>query len=335
MALFKTFSDVKPHIGAANVNNDLSTIESYLYAAADSYMVPVLGSATWDALVEAYDESSLSAAQVKIIKPAQRALANFAYLLYAEDGGVILNDAGMGQVNNGEMKPLFQWQVRDFKRNRLTIAWDAMRVLLETLEANKNDFEDWWDSEERKSMWELVIWNSRTWNKYRKVNGQGTLMALAPAVRTWMNNVLRSNLSDDLYEIFVKYLRGDDLTGTGETGTELAKLIPYVERALVFGSLGQACMDLPVQIDAKGVFIDETDKGLTNDEKRLKLQREEANRLMQSMVQQERIAVGKLRRYLDNNASTEKYVGYYNSDLYQQTLSGPLEDLHIGPTFMM
>ena len=327
--LFKTFNDVKAHVGSANVNNDMSTLNSYLDAAGDTYMSKLMGAETYNALVEAYQESSLSEAQQAIIKPAQRALANFAYFLFAEDGGLIVNDMGIGTAEHGEMKRPYQWQVRDFKRNRLNIAWEASRVLLQKLAANKTDFDAWWDGAERTALWENVIWNATTWNKYRPVHGQGTLAALQSNVLNWKQTVLKANLGKEFYEVFIAWCN------SREEDEHMTALLPYVEKALVFGTLTDAVFDLPIQIDAKGLYIDEVDRGLQNDEMKKKLQEQEANKMATLFAQKARTVLGQMREYLDSVASESIFAEYYNSDLYQEANTAPPDGLFEGPTFWM
>lgn len=325
--LFKTFDDVKPHVGSANVNNDMSTLDSYIDTAGDSYMCAVMGRDTYEALVDAFQTNDLTNAQEAILKPAQRALANFAYFLFAEDGGLIVNDSGIGTAEHGEMKRPYQWQVRDFKRNRLRIAWDAVRVLLEKLDAGT--YTEWASSDERKQLWENVIWNANTWNKYRPIHGQGTLAALQSNIRNWRTTTLKANLGVEFYDALCEWL----IDRTANEHYEA--LLPYVEKALVFGTLTDAVFDLPIQVDAKGLFIDEVDRGLQNDEMRKKLQEAEANKLAMIFSQKARTAMGELREYLDNVASGSIFPEYFNSDNYQEANSTPPDGLYTGATFMM
>jgi hypothetical protein len=328
--LFATFDDIKPYVSGANVNNDIATLDGYIATAAEQFMIPLLGRTFYDGIVERYNTDDLTADERALLPYLQRPLAHFGYYEFVKDSGLIVGDEGIGTNEAGNVKRPAQWQVRDFRRNRLKHGWSAMQALLVYLWEHKGDFEDWADSDERVDLWRLVIWDVNQWNKYRQLEGFGTLWALRSYTKATIEIEIIPNLGEDFAEEVLTWLE------TGDADADLTALLPYLERTVVFGSLYRAAHDLPLKITADGVFLDEVDRGLQNDETS-KIAKEQLGKLAGSSMIEFNNSLARMRKYLDQNAAADKYATYFNSDLYNVDAdsAAPPEELFTGPTFLM
>ena len=327
--LFETFDDIKPYVSGANVNNDIETLQGYIDTAADEYLVQYLGRTFFDDFKEKYNTNSLSANEQALLPYIQRPLAHFTYYLFACDGGLILDDSGITTAENATQKRPAQWQVRDFKNNRLKNAWSALQSMLQFMWTNKANYTTWRDSAERKDLWRCVIWESSRFSKYRTIDGYGTLNALRPYMRMAIDYDITANLGADFTSEILQWLE------TGGTNADFDLLLPYIERCLVFKSLYKASQDLPLQIKATGVYIEEVDRGLQNDNT-TKIA-ENLMKLASTCDAEYQSALSRMKTYLQANASVSKYATYFNSDIYTEisTSTAPAEELYTGKTFMM
>lgn len=331
--LFETQQDIKPFVSGTNINNDIKTLEGYLDTAAEEYMIPVLGREYYSDFVSKYNTNDLSTAQEAALKYLQAPLAHFAYYLMACDGGLSIDDSGITTTESGNAKRPYQWQARDFKKNRLKHGWIAMQAMIKYLHTNKADHTTYWDSAERKDLYALVVYDIERWRRYDGIDGMGTWWKLRNYIRETVENELKSNLGEDFYTAYNTWL----LAAQSPESEDNTALLPYIERVIINGTLEKACYTLPITLNANGIYIEEIDRGLQNDETQKKAPESDILRMQNHANLKLSSAIAMLKKYLDTNASADKYQEYYSSDLYNSAADShtPPEGLFTGPTVML
>jgi hypothetical protein len=326
--LFATTDALKQALGNVNMNVSIETMGSYLDQAWEMFMVPYIGRNYGDAFCDAYATDDLDANDQLLLTKIQVPLANFAYKLYADDGGLIVDEAGITTQEDERNKRPYQWQVRDFKKNRLTQGWQGVRTMLGYLDRNADIYETWWDSDERKALWALVIWDVNTFNRYRKLDGMGTLAALQSYQIEAVETSLSSCIGADFYAAVVEWLQ------ERETDASMTALLPYVEKYVAWKTIELGATDLPLEITATGIYLNEVNQGLQNDESK---KMAALDKLKITANTNAGAAAKSLRNFLDANASGSVYAEYYNSDLYDVSAGSgrPDSQLFKGPTFFM
>jgi hypothetical protein len=327
--LFETFDDMKAHVSGANVNNDITTMSGYIDSAIDEYMIPYLGRTFFDSFKDKYNTNSLSADEQALLPYIQKPLAHFAYYLFACDGGLMLDDSGITTAENAVQKRPAQWQVRDYKNNRLKNAWGALQTMLQYMWTNKAKYTVWNNSTERKELWRLVFWEASKFSKYRTIDGYGTLNALRPYMKLTLDYEITANLGEEFAEEIYTWLEGRATNADNEA------LLPYIERCVAYKTLYRAADDLPMVIKATGVYVEEVDRGLQNDNT-TKISADLA-KLKSTCDGEYQTALARLKAYLQANASSSKYATYFASDIYSaiNTTTSPVEEFYTGKTFMM
>jgi hypothetical protein len=326
--LFETFEDLKPYVSSANVNNSIATLESHIEQAWEKYMIPYLGRTFGESICTKYDANTLDSNERILLKKIQMPLANFAYLLYAKDGGLTIDDGGITTSEDGQNKRPYQWQVRDFKNNRLNQGWQGMRTMLDHLSTNKATFTTWWSSDERNYLWSLVIWDAFVFNKYRKIENQGVVDALLPYLGTAKKEII-ANLGDFGTEAIA-------WCQSRATNAAMSNLLPYLENFAVWASLTQATQDIHIEIGPNGLYLNETNQGLQNDDSRKNIVQQQQNHLNQVCANNKKAALAALINYLNTNAAADTYATWYGSDLYNAEIDAALPiELFDGPTFFM
>lgn len=326
--LFETFNDIKPYVSGANTNNAIETLDGYIATAVDDFIKPVIGDALWAEMETAYAENDLTAAQQQLLPYLQRPLAHFAYYLYACDGGLIVDDAGIGTHESGNSKVPYKWQVLSYKKTRLANAWSAVNTLLKYLWEHKTDFDSWVDAEERIDLWRGIVWDVNKWNKIRAIDGYGTLWALKAYTKAAVETDITAELGDDFAEEILTWLED------GTTDADLEALRPMLERCVVFKSIYRAAHDLPLEITAKGIYINEVDSTVQNEETS-KVALDKLSRLTTTCDAEYQLSLTKLKKHLDSTASLTKYTTYFNSDKYNINADSgtPSDELYTGKTF--
>ena len=211
--LFVTTDALKQALGNVNLNVSIDTMGSYIDQAWEMFMVPYIGRSYGDTFCAEYANDDLGSNDQVLLPKIQVPLANFAYKLYADDGGLIVDEAGITTQEDERNKRPYQWQVRDFKKNRLTQGWQGIRTMLDYLNRNVGNYENWWNSDERKALWALVIWDVNIFNRYRKLDGMGTLAALQSYQIEAVETSLSSCIGADFYAVVVEWLQNRDENG--------------------------------------------------------------------------------------------------------------------------
>jgi hypothetical protein len=331
--LFNNFNELKPYLGSGHINNNIDSVASFLEDAALEFIIPVIGKEVFNELKTKFEASEIGESEVwqQILDKTRRPITHFGYFLLAMDGGLEVDDRGFQAIDTGTTKRPYQWQMRDFKKNRLKNGWNALENLLTYLQDNVEDIEEWENSEARAYFNSLWLKTNLDYSQHRKIDGFGTLWRIAPYCLNAQQNEIKENLGEDLYNLYKSYI---EESGDSE---ELAALKPMINRALVFITLSRAIMDIPFTVSFNGLRIEEVDAIQNNSDIEKNAENLEPQAAHYRTLADQ--AINQLRNYLDENASAELYPEYFESDLYAikgEDNSRKFDDeINDSPTFLM
>lgn len=299
MAYFTDFdTDIKPLVSGAFSNFNIESLQSYIDSSVDSYMIPLFGVD----FCEQIEDGTIS--DVKARKPFLMALANWAFFKYASDGALNISDAGLTQYDDGQSKGAYQWQVRNFKRERENVACPAMFKLFNYLEANLASFTQYRDCEERYLFVGVPIRGYAYFNNWQKVKGFCTYVAMRSELGKAMMDlgcIITESLTNDVVSA-VKARNYD---------ADMLALLPYVEQYMAAKALKYALISLPIVITPAGVYVSERHSMNRNDTEE-RSDGHAIGKLTRQMDNDLRQASHLLSSFLDKNASASKYSSYYN-----------------------
>ena len=147
--LFANISDVKLHIGGTvNKNLSLDAMKVFLSSASETFIIPKIGRAQFDFLVQDTPSPALTAKQLIALGVLKSAIAWFAIYEYVQVGDVQLSDAGLVRVEGEHTRTAYKYQTQNYRRNCLRQGWQQIEQLLEIFDQNASDFTLYEASEE-------------------------------------------------------------------------------------------------------------------------------------------------------------------------------------------
>lgn len=307
--IIKTQDELKAVYGSPNINNSIESVASFFEDAVQDFIIPYLSQAQYNKLIEDYNDNSTDEDHIALLKKVQKAAAHFGYSYYSDDGDFQLTDHGMVRIESTDEKTVYAAQVRRFKRARLRDGWNAIDNLLMFLDANKDKYTEWAESDEYINIKSFFIWNTKEYRKYRLIKNLGVLDALEGCAIHVQDEIIRRNIGDDLYT----ELKEETLTSYSEDNSPL---LPFINKAIAHLIIDRAIDEGLVDFSDEGVtlrsFEDKDhggEKADVADMRTIQFVKSEAKKKGEA-------AVYDLRAYLNKNASATKYASYFESDLY-------------------
>ena len=330
--IFEDWDHVRPYAGTSHTTNDLSTLEAGLYQALETHILPYLGTAAWDFLLNLHNIPSGDSQAEYALAYARRALVNLAYYEQAKEGGIQVTDTGFGQAQNPEMRAPFQWQMRMFMQQKWEAGTNALGALLGYMEDNKGYFTAWTGSAAQVEYAAFFIRDLKVYNRYRRIADYGTLLALRPYMLRIQNAGFADSITEDLWEtIKTEWI--------GTPTADISKLFPYVQEIIAHRSLYHALYELSFSISAQGFRINGTKADAQNSQEE-KAALEEIARAKNYLQAAGDAAMSRLVKYLADNASGSKYIPFYEGIMQVRATDGneieaAKNALKEGPTFML
>lgn len=303
---FEDYDEVKQYVGTGYNNLDFDTIGPFTSAAGEAYLVPLLGRGEYDKLVTDWEAESVASEHVALLNKVRPAIAYFAHFLFAQEGGVTLNEDGIQRKEDENNKSAYQWQTRDYKRAQLDKGWTAMNALLVFLKDNVGDYALWGASPERTRVCKLMLPDVDTLAAYANVRDMATWWYLIRLQVECTRDILSKHITEDLMNDLLDGMLNDDLEAEEEEIKEMVQIV--VAKYIMYEGL----QDLPFRVSAGGVYLDTLEDGTRNIEKEsqnLSDIKKYANREYKKMES----ALCDLKTYLNENATADKFADYYTA----------------------
>jgi hypothetical protein len=308
-------------------------LEGDLNSALNDRLIPLIGEDTWDSIQSAFDDGSSDSKDVKVIGFARGALVNLAYFYFAQAGGIQATNEGLMQASGADRKSAFHWQALEFRQNKLDQGYMYIGKLLAYLDANKDYFTAWPGSDEQSLYAKLFLRDLSVFNRYRKIAGFETLIALIPYMLRVQEQSFAARITQTLFDsVYSQYQNGNVDANNGP-------LVPYLQEYVAHQALCDALYELNFQFTAEGMRIWslKSNASSTREEQSALDEIAKAKTYLQMAADN---AMAKLIQYLNVNASAEKYSSYYTDVVLVEAESGNAidnlnESLKKGTSFVL
>lgn len=247
--LFNTVADIKP-FWSVTLSDKFEKIKPWIAQAERDFIIPHISQEQYVALDTAFNALSMSAEQTALLAKVQSALALYTYHLAIPTLQLQISDSGIRIATNENLKTAFPWQIQALQESVVAQAGSAMESLLAFMEANKDDYPLWTDSNAYTLFKECFISSAKDFTRYYSALGDSRLSFLK--LRSHMisveERVLQKQLSTDFYDELKSQHASDSFT------TENAKLLKYIKRAVANLTMANAMIGFSVTINEMGVL---------------------------------------------------------------------------------
>lgn len=316
MPLIKEIADLKEFSAPINAGVDFDTFLPSCKHIEKKVIRPAIGADLYDTLLEAYE---LSIAQIptempealKNLLPEVRAvLAPLATLHYKHSVIAGISDAGMVEKSIEQAAPVRLWVNSLQSETLFTEGMDALDMLLEFLEENKGDYQDWVQSDAYTEFHELLMQTTKEFDNEVKIGESRRLFkALRPDIKYAELQVVRKNIGAAFYNRLLTARKDDSFT------QDELEVIPMIHA--VTANFAIAHSSLPIELGADGMFTLFTDSQFSGykSSKRppapSELERLRANYHKRGLMYLE-----DLLEHLNKNASVSVFPEYFASVNY-------------------
>lgn len=207
MALFSDITGLKLALGGAiNQSLQYSSVEPYLDEAVEAVR-PMLGDAVLTRCIG-------GTANAQLLALVRRAVGHIGIEMYSKVGSVQFGEAGMVRVESEERRGAYKYQEVAWRRQMLTMGWDALERALIWLSLDAGADSTAWTGPARERHASLLVFGAAVW---READGGAMSRFSYEALRGVIEEVEDYLLKGFLPRAFVVSLTARIHAGTAST----------------------------------------------------------------------------------------------------------------------
>jgi hypothetical protein len=292
MALLKNTAELKKFVRVAGTITE-NTLMNSVSDAQDKYLRDVLGKTLLTNLDEWYNsEDPDDVAEYTALLPyVQRALARFTLFIASPEIDVTITESGIGVISNNSIAPASSDRVKKLDESNEKRGFDNLESLIRFLEANKDDYGDWTESEAYTLSIRNLINSAVEFDKIINIDKSRLYFS---KIRNIIDDVdllyIKPAISSELFDAIIAEI------AAGEISEENALILPYLRRAEAYYTVSDS-LDRS-KYDGVGVQINQ-----------IFLERD-----MELYKTKAETFLNEARKILDKNP--DDYPEYQSSDVY-------------------
>lgn len=220
------------------------------------YIIPIIGKDLYQALDEALTDATvqdpLDEVFVNLLHQCRMAIGPLFCYFHADKADVQFSDAGMQRAESSTNKNAYQEQRQKFKEANLSEGEEALELLLQFLEENKEDYTEWTDSENFKKYRSLFIKSGSAFNElFPSQTPHRNYWLLRATMYDVEENNIRAFLGSTLYED----LKEEDAKLDPEFSDEQAALLHRLKKAIANLTVCLAVPFINVRLGSNGLTV--------------------------------------------------------------------------------
>ena len=222
----------------ASASLSFEKMESSLGNVQELFLIPLLGDDMMEAIEDIYSRvemDDLTTEETKLLRLAQRAVANLAFWYDFDNLQVRISDQGFQRQGSEDWQQAYKYQEDRLREGFKVKGFNALDRLLSYLSEKADTFTDYESSPAYKATRKAIVRTVDEAQKYVNIDNSAIVyMRLAAEFPTVEEGELRGVLGSELYWQLRSYL--DDLAEGGEEDADLEDLRKQCVRVMVCGA---------------------------------------------------------------------------------------------------
>lgn len=222
----------------ASASLSFEKMESSLGNVQELFLIPLLGDDMMEDIEDIYDRvemDDLTTEESKLLRLAQRAVANLAFWYDFDNLQVRISDQGFQRQGSEDWQQAYKYQEDRLREGFKVKGFNALDRLLSYLSEKADVFTDYESSPAYKATRKAIVRTVDEAQKYVNIENSAIVyMRLAAEFPTVEEGELRGVLGSELYWQLRSYL--DDLAEGGEEDADLEDLRKQCVRVMVCGA---------------------------------------------------------------------------------------------------
>jgi hypothetical protein len=256
----KEYSELTASVNFTSIKATLSHVE-------EVHVIPIIGKELYTSLhtdyTNAANEDTLTEPQQDLLERVRKVIGPYLAYYQAAKGEVKLSDAGLRREETNSSKTAFQYQVANFRKAQLNEAEQQTELLLEFLEENIADYEEWTESKAFEKYRSLFITSGFAFGELFTTH---TPYRNYWAMRSKMVDVEEQNIRHAIGNTLFDALKAKAALADPAFSTQEEKFLFKIKKAIAAFTVAFSIPFLAVRIDANGITISDTGSSTSNDE---------------------------------------------------------------------
>ena len=257
--LFKDVATISEYAEVVNAV-DFFSLKATLRNVEEQQIIPIIGKTLYTSLNTTYDgaasestaQTALSITQKGLLYRCRLLIGPYLAYFYAPKAELKLSGAGLRREETATSKTAYQYQVKNFREACLEEAEAQSELLLQFLEDNKTDYEEWVNDDAFTEYRSLFIKTGKEFG------------SMYPAKSPYKNYWAMRSKMQDVEEQHIRSLLGDDLFDDLKTKAKASTpsfsdkekmLLLYLKKAIANFTVSFSIPLLNVRIDANGLSV--------------------------------------------------------------------------------
>jgi len=265
-------AELRKYIPNINTTFDFEKLRNFINSSAEKYIKPVLGTETFNYLVDYYENEKLpqyqgsgsgsgsgsggssddlKTAYDKLLNKSQYALASLSVFKGYHLLNLKIGDSGIHIEQPEGTRGTFKYEETEIKNSLKAEGYNALDTILEFLESNKVLFPEWVQSNSYTISRSLIINSATDFNKYypRINSSRLVFLSLMPYIQMVEDFNILPSIGRAYYDELKKQILDNDISEDNEL------IINKLKFAVANLAIWKGINELSVNIADKGVFF--------------------------------------------------------------------------------
>jgi hypothetical protein len=287
-------------------NTNFEVLDPHLRDSERNFLIPVIGKAFYDAIIEDLDGETPTEAFVLLLPYLQKPVAFNGYYQFFKKPVGQLSHTGFyrNKLDYADHAP--KWEFDQLKADLICKADRAMDELISYLNENQGDFELWENGEYRRVNKNLIIPSAEIFNSFINIACSGRVFQRLLHFRQSAERNIPRVICKPLYDRIILEISGEEVMSQA-----VNDLIPYLQRLVAYDAMVKGVLMLPFTYAEGGIYIYSYMDGTLS---KTGINAREATMLSQQWRELYEDARNELLGYLKDNL--EDFPEYENSPCY-------------------
>lgn len=254
------------NFASVSAASNFASIAPHIANAERDYLVPLIGQAMYDELQEFYDAelpAVLTDVQVKtaeLLRLSQSAVINIAYWIGFDLLNAHVTDAGFKRTESDGVKGLFKYQEANLKNYFRTNGFNGLDTVLQYLEANIDDFDEFKLSQAFTLFREAFIPGTDIFNQIVFINkSRLTFLRMKPH----MQLIEDTDIAPILGPVAYAFIKAEMVKDS--PATKVTALLSYIRKPVAFLASALLMEESGADLTDNGLYFTQTVAGFNND----------------------------------------------------------------------
>ena len=287
-----------------SVSSDFDSFAPHIANAGRDYLIPVIGKAMYDELVEFYEATTpdhptdVQLNTAELLNLVQSAVIHLACWIGFDLLNAHISDAGFKRLESDTIKSMFKYQEDSLKAYFRTNGFNAIDTVLSYLEDNISDFNEFKLSQEYAALKASFIPDTDSFNSIIFINrSRLTFMRMTQHMRLVEDTDIATILGP------VAYAKVKDEMVKDAPAANVAKLIPYIQKPIAYLASAMLMEESGADLTDNGLYFTATMPRIGNDTQRQPSSPDRISALVTRNRNFGNAYLDQLRSYLVVNAS--------------------------------